>query len=87
MISKYIITNSWTQAWHGHAHDELSSIKQLLSKWSIDTCILSVDSKFGDRHIPSFGLTLQRLRLDHSKDVGGFSKVEGFGKRNNEIDC
>lgn len=67
MREKYIITNTWTHARHGHAHDELLSIKNFLSFNSIQAQILSVDYKFGDLRIRSLGRTLQNLHLHHSR--------------------
>ena len=63
----YIITNTWTQARHGHAHDELLSIKDLLKSISIDAKILSVDPAFGDFRVRSLGRAFQNLYFDRTR--------------------
>ena len=65
--SEFIITNTWTHARHGHAHDELVSIKSFLASGSIGVQILSLDPEFGDLKMRSIGLALQSVRLDHSR--------------------
>ncbi len=63
----FLITNTWTHATHGHAHDELLSIKSLIAQNSADSKIISIKSEFGDVTSFSWGSLLQRLKLDHSR--------------------
>jgi hypothetical protein len=63
----YAITNSWTHADHGHALDELLSIKQFLQSNAEEVVIVSTNPNFGDLRMPSIGYRLHRLRLDHSR--------------------
>jgi hypothetical protein len=72
VTTKYLITNTWTQAKHGHARDELITIKNFLTSSSIEASILSVDSEFGDFPIRSVGRSLQRLHFDRSRALKPF---------------
>ena len=64
---KFLITNTWTYATHGHARDELLRIKCLIAQNSADSKIISIDSEFGDVKSHSWGSLLQKLKLDHSR--------------------
>lgn len=62
---RYILTNTWTHANHGHARSELNQVSNFIENLGFESRIVSIAKDFGISHYPSVGRLAHNFKLDH----------------------